>query len=273
MKKILKVLGIVIGLPAIYFVINIITSSIYSVIYALSNGINLKSADAISMLSIITSNQYSIILFTDLVMLIILFLIFLPMKDGLVKRCVFKKIPFKNNIYIIILGIGVVILNSILIGVLTNIFPSYKEVSNLLAESQNSVYKLLIVVILAPIFEEIFYRGVIFGFLRKNFNLVIAIIVQALVFSIMHGNIVQGIYTFIMGSIAALIYIHYESLYGSILFHIIYNLFGVVVLPAICARFTGITINIAIIILGMSCIIFSTIKLLDKYSNILYKEK
>ncbi|WP_226896710.1 CPBP family glutamic-type intramembrane protease [Paraclostridium benzoelyticum] len=54
---------------------------------------------------------------------------------------------------------------------------------------------------------------------------------QALVFCISHLNIVQGIYTFILRIALALIYMYSESLSGSILLHVIFNLLVILILP------------------------------------------
>ncbi|MFN2987262.1 lysostaphin resistance A-like protein, partial [Escherichia coli] len=84
-------------------------------------------------------------------------------------------------------------------GILTKIIPSYGEVVNQLNVASKSALQLVIAIILIPIYEEIVFRGIIFGYLRKNFNIIVAILVQALIFGIMHLNLVQGIYTFILG--------------------------------------------------------------------------
>ncbi|MBU5894754.1 CPBP family intramembrane metalloprotease, partial [Vibrio cholerae O1] len=78
-----------------------------------------------------------------------------------------------------------------------------------------------IAIILIPIYEQIVFRGIIFGYLRKNFNIIGAVLVQALIFGIMHLNLVQGIYTFILGIVLALIYMYSDSILGNITVHII----------------------------------------------------
>ena len=75
----------------------------------------------------------------------------------------------------------------------------------------------------------------------------------------MHGNIVQGIYTFILGLVLGIIYIYTNSLYGSMLMHIIYNLLGAVVLSKLYGAFP-ISVYICMI-LAVICIIYSTKKI------------
>lgn len=89
---------------------------------------------------------------------------------------------------------------------------------------------ILATVILAPIGEEILFRGVTLR-LAENAGLKfwIANIIQAVFFGIAHLNMVQGIYAFAMGLIIGYIYKKYNSLYISILLHALINFLGTVV--------------------------------------------
>ncbi|PWX14798.1 hypothetical protein CYK66_14370 [Clostridium perfringens] len=69
--------------------------------------------------------------------------------------------------YIIALSIGVSIILLFLSGILTKIIPSYGEVVNQLNVASKSALQLVIAIILIPIYEEIVFRGIIFGYLRK----------------------------------------------------------------------------------------------------------
>ena len=53
------------------------------------------------------------------------------------------------------------------------------------------------VVIIAPLTEEILFRGLILGELAKCFNMHIAIILQAVLFGVMHGNIIWAVIAFL----------------------------------------------------------------------------
>ena len=51
-------------------------------------------------------------------------------------------------------------------------------------------------------------------------------IIQAALFGIMHGNLVQGAYAFALGLILGYVYHKYQSLVIPILFHMSFNIFG-----------------------------------------------
>ncbi|ABG86063.1 CPBP family intramembrane glutamic endopeptidase [Clostridium perfringens] len=128
--------------------------------------------------------------------------------------------------------------------------------------------QLIITIVFIPIYEEIFYKGIIFGYLRKNFNIIVAIVVQDLVLGVMHLNLVQGIYTFILGIVLALIYMYSESILGNITVHIIFNLLGILIVPKLLIKIPSMSIVLLIIAIGF--IIFSSIKMIEKYENRFY---
>lgn len=96
-----------------------------------------------------------------------------------------------------------------------------------------------------------------------------AILAQALIFGIMHLNLVQGIYTFILGIVLALIYMYSDSILGNITVHIIFNLLGVLIIPMLLNKFPS--MFIVLLILGIILFIFSVIKIIGKYEKYLYK--
>ena len=90
----------------------------------------------------------------------------------------------------------------------------------------NSAITFMIAAFLAPVGEECFYRGIILRKAEKAFTFVMANIIQAALFGIMHGNLVQGAYAFALGLILGYVYHKYQSLVIPILFHMSFNIFG-----------------------------------------------
>lgn len=255
MKKLFKTIGICIGLPILNFFVVSITQTMFLIFF--------------KNIEIIKNNIYPIALIGDIITLLLIALIFLASDYGIKDRINIKKIPIKEYLNIFVLGIGVTILLLFLSGILTKIIPSYGEVVNQLNVASKSALQLVIAIILIPIYEEIVFRGIIFGYLRKNFNIIVAILVQALIFGIMHLNLVQGIYTFILGIVLALIYMYSDSILGNITVHIIFNLLGVLIMPMLLSKFP--IMVIVLLILGIALFIFSVIKIIGKYEKSLYK--
>ncbi|WFD10982.1 CPBP family intramembrane glutamic endopeptidase [Tepidibacter hydrothermalis] len=101
-------------------------------------------------------------------------------------------------------------------------------------EAFNELFKypiiaIISVCIVAPIYEEIIYRGIILKGLSKKYNDKVAIIVSALLFAIMHMNLQQGINAFLLGIVMGYLYTKTKSLYVSIFAHFINNGIGIIV--------------------------------------------
>lgn len=80
------------------------------------------------------------------------------------------------------------------------------------------------VVILAPIVEELVFRGAIMGHLLKTGKSpVFAILVSSLVFGIVHGNLEQAPFAFILGLALGWVYYRTGSLLPSICMHFVNN--------------------------------------------------
>ena len=82
---------------------------------------------------------------------------------------------------------------------------------------------LIKVVVVAPLFEEMLFRGIILYGLERNYKPWIAIFVSALLFALFHLNPWQFPATFLLGLILALMRIRTKSFIPCILGHSIHN--------------------------------------------------
>ena len=88
-------------------------------------------------------------------------------------------------------------------------------------------------IIVAPIFEELLFRGIILNGLLNKYknNSKKAIIYSAIIFGMVHLNIPQGINAFIAGIILGFIYYYTKSMKLSIFAHFVNNLITFVPVP------------------------------------------
>ena len=78
--------------------------------------------------------------------------------------------------------------------------------------------------IFIPILEELVYRGNLCGQLETLYGKKIAIVVSSLLFGLMHYNLVQFFYAFIMGIFLSLLYVKTKKMLLPVLSHGILNL-------------------------------------------------
>jgi len=89
-----------------------------------------------------------------------------------------------------------------------------------------SLHPLLLVFfvgILAPVCEETVFRGAIFGGMKKEGNVFKAILASGLLFGLLHMNINQASYAFVIGILLGFLVEATGSIFSSILFHILVN--------------------------------------------------
>lgn len=112
-------------------------------------------------------------------------------------------------------------------------------------------------IIVAPIFEELLFRGIILNGLLNKYknNSKKAIIYSAIIFGVVHLNIPQGINAFIAGIILGFIYYNTKSMKLSIFAHFVNNLIIFVPVPeSIVFKFIYIAIGIYALIKGVKYI-------------------
>lgn len=81
------------------------------------------------------------------------------------------------------------------------------------------IYGLFYYGLVKPVQEELVYRGLVYGRMRKYFSGRVAIVASAFVFGAIHGNLVQLLYGFLMGMLLAWSFEHFGSLKASVLVH------------------------------------------------------
>jgi len=120
--------------------------------------------------------------------------------------------------------------NSLTLWINTISVPTFiNEVIDKLAVSQSVL--IFSVVIIAPIYEEIIFRGILLRGMAKKVNASIAIMVSSLLFAIVHMNIPQGINAFFLGLVLGFVYMRSGSIYLSIFAHIVNNVLAISISP------------------------------------------
>lgn len=141
----------------------------------------------------------------------------------------FKKICAKNWLLIILMGICAIVVSSGISFVWQMVLRmiGFTHISSSTDYSGIGVLfkEIFLVAVLPGFCEEIAHRGLIrAGYAECKWKFVI---VSALLFSLMHQNIVQTGYTFFFGATLALITFYTGSIWGGILIHFANNGFSV----------------------------------------------
>ena len=135
-------------------------------------------------------------------------------------------ITFRGILLFLFLGIGCQFFftgaMTLIKPLLTNVFSDYANVMEGLT-SGNETVVLLLMIIIAPVTEELIFRGVTLHRANRYVSFLGANILQAVLFGIYHGNIIQGVYASLLGFLLGAIYYKYKTIFAPILLHLIIN--------------------------------------------------
>ena len=90
----------------------------------------------------------------------------------------------------------------------------------------DSIIYVITLCFIVPVTEEVTFRGVIFGQLRRGFGPWVSVFLSAVLFGIMHGISVHIGYAIACGLIIAACYHITDSIVAPIILHAVFNIFG-----------------------------------------------
>lgn len=208
----------------IHFSVSVLFSIIFTTVALALGGGNLEDT-----LRLAVEYNFPVTMIADVIVLLILLYFF--RKDSLRLMPVKMKITPFHWILIAVCGISCCPAANYLIslsGLIQLFYEQYEEVSSLLYYG-NIWQELILMAVAAPVLEEVLFRGLIFRRLRTYCTFPAAVLVSALLFGAYHGNVVQGVYGFLMGAALAFMYERFRTIWAPILFHAAANLISVIV--------------------------------------------
>lgn len=129
--------------------------------------------------------------------------------------------------WLIALGFAIQLAGSAVIMIFSNAFPdtfsAYKELVQSMVGTETDVKTVIAVTLLAPIGEELLFRGVSYTYARRAIRPTAAIIFQAVLFGIYHGNLIQFFYGTLIGILLGFLRKQAGSVTPGIVLHIIIN--------------------------------------------------
>lgn len=125
------------------------------------------------------------------------------------------------------LGLSLQLLISMCLSTLYPVLPQnltdqYSELMEQLVGG-NIWLSLFVTVLLAPLAEELLFRGVTLKKAQKNMPFLAANVLQAVLFGVYHMNLIQGVYAFVLGMVLGFTANYFHSIWASILLHACVN--------------------------------------------------
>lgn len=141
---------------------------------------------------------------------------------------IYEKVPAPYFGIVILLGIAACFAGNNLITMsgLMNSTSGYEEVAEVLYGGRLAV-ELLGIGILVPVVEELIFRGLAYKRMREYASPLMAGITTSMLFAVFHGNLVQGVYAFLLGALLCYVYEKYHSFWAPVLLHAAANVISV----------------------------------------------
>lgn len=183
-------------------------------------------------------------------------LVFVCRKKKLTEALCLRKISGSTAVCVAFMGFGF----NLLMGVLFMILPeawlsSYEETAN--AAFVGEFWLIAITVaVMAPLVEELVFRGLIYTRLKQGMPVAVAAGITAVWFGVMHGHPLWIAYAAVLGLIMIWIFERTRSLLASILFHFGYNSVAVIemALPESIPDWVGLAMIGAGAVLSAVCV-------------------
>lgn len=123
---------------------------------------------------------------------------------------------------LILWGVVMILASGVVIEPLLDLFPSqYLDMLN--QTIGRGGLAIVTTVVLAPLFEETIFRGLILGGIRQKRNSFTAVLISAAIFGVIHVIPQQVINAFVVGIILGYIYVRTSSLLAVVIIHAINN--------------------------------------------------
>ena len=239
-KKFFKVLIYLIVFSSLYLIMQITVTFPYAFFYMFFKaGAKSMSGDPNAFLSVNPQEIMQSVLMPVLLSAIIMtfgiaWLIHVLFRKNFFERLYFNKTTVSLALISFVAGFSLQIPIGDIISfvekarIMPDAIQKYSEMMESIMSGQNFILEILLTGILVPIIEEIMYRGLVFDQLRKNLPLSLALIIQALIFGLIHLNMVQGTYAFMIGILLGVALIRSRSIILPIAIHMGTNLSGVI---------------------------------------------
>ena len=116
--------------------------------------------------------------------------------------------------------------------------------------------------VLAPVCEEVIFRGLTLSYCRRRVPFGVANFLQAALFAIYHGNVIQGIYSFVSGLLLGYLVSCSSSIVPAMLTHAFINIWGLYmerILPeeVYDSMTLGVKVAVCIVSLAIAAISFA----------------
>lgn len=235
MKKFFLGLLKALGYFAIYFGMQLLVSFVYTTagvirtaIRYTEGGTNLLDPVVFQQymdeaLQVVSASAMPTVIISGVLTIGVLWLIFVCRKKKITKELCLRKFHPGAVVPIVLMGLGFNVVTGLVLSFVPEKWMSAYEASSSLIMTDNMVLLILGTVLMAPLVEEIIFRGLLYTRMKKGMPAAAAMVLSSAVFGVAHGQWVWMIYAFVFGMVLVWTFERTKSLLANILLHLSYN--------------------------------------------------
>lgn len=201
--------------PLIYFLSQILVQITF--VYGASYYLGMETA-----VNIANKKIYILTLCSALLCFVLLIILNRIRRQNLFDH--YNAVGTKKIIFYVFLTLVMYFTIVILNGLLIDFFPEYNEQIMGFFQIEQPILGIFVIGIIAPLIEELIFRGEVYKELEKNFSAPLVILIQALLFGFMHQIPLQRIQTFIIGLFFGSVRAKTKNIWPSTIMHITSNM-------------------------------------------------
>lgn len=174
----------------------------------------------------------------------------------------------KTMVLSVVIGFAMVFVSNLILALFNPLtmmvgMDFYMEQLNLISQLISGTALPLAIVsvgIIGPIVEEVIFRGLIFYYFQKRYSVKTAIIIQAILFGVIHLNLAQASYAMIIGIFLGFAYVYTQSIWVPIIIHVVNNIVAIFVPEAIASMEAWMLVTSGVVMLLLIFVILRVMK-------------
>lgn len=119
-------------------------------------------------------------------------------------------------------GYGIILAHNVILTLL-GVDTQGQAILDIFSSLDSPVWLILAAVVIAPVVEEIFFRGFLFQGFRKKYGWVSAMLLSSGIFAAAHLDLVSLIPTFVLGVVMTYVYHRSNSVWPGVILHFLVN--------------------------------------------------
>ena len=242
------------GYYGFYFIVNIMASMLLLIIF------RPQSVEEVNKLTVTYAIPLTLLVNAVFLLGAAVFYNSVSHYSSFSERVELKPLNRKVVPYIICLGICMMFVVNIVVSLAMAFLPLPQSWLDMMSQNSEMIVsaspflQFLTVAIVGPIAEEVLFRGLMLGGLKRTCNRWLAIVASALAFGIVHGHPIGIIYATCLGILLGWIFCKTGSLKSVIIFHMIYNAMSLIVSEM--SDMTFIITTLMSVVVSVVCIVF-----------------